>query len=184
MLKTPWTTSPGSRNSSEETQFCRLYLRTHSFGHYPKLMTIGGGYVDQLVDWWLFYFEFSPYSKRQVQNPLTADTTPVHLPLNFPLTWETPKILKLLHLGQQLLPHPEWALHPFMVQNISFRLSARALRRKFWCGSRFGDIIQHCCNIQKHSKHVVSNLLYSLLCTYLCCTHLLTQTQPLKHSRA
>ena len=36
---------------TEETNFGRLYLQSRSFGHYPKLMTIGKGWeVDRLVN--------------------------------------------------------------------------------------------------------------------------------------
>ncbi len=37
---------------AEETHFSHLYPRSHSFGHYPKLMTIGEDWnEDQLVNW-------------------------------------------------------------------------------------------------------------------------------------
>ena len=36
---------------AEETHFSRLYLRSRSFGHYPKFMTIGEGWnVDRPVN--------------------------------------------------------------------------------------------------------------------------------------
>ena len=56
---------------------------------------------------------------------ITADAAPpVDLVLHSSLTREQdPKILELLRLGQDLLPDPEIALHPFPVDNHGLRFS-------------------------------------------------------------
>ena len=54
----------------------------------------------------------SPHYCRRCTDP------PVDLPLQPPLTCEQdPEVLELLHLGQELIPDLESALHPFPVED-------------------------------------------------------------------
>ncbi|KAK0146683.1 hypothetical protein N1851_013966 [Merluccius polli] len=58
----------------------------------------------------------SPHYCRRRTDP------PVDLPLHPPLTREQdPEVLELLHLGQDLIPDPESALHPFPVEDHGLR---------------------------------------------------------------
>ncbi|KAL3970244.1 alcohol-forming fatty acyl-CoA reductase [Sarotherodon galilaeus] len=102
---------------SEEAHFCRLYPRSRSFGHYPQLVAIGEG---RDVDRPLPLHHDGP-----VQRPhhCSRSTNPsVDLRLPSPITREQdPEILELLHLGQELIPDPEWALHPFPAENHGLR---------------------------------------------------------------
>uniref|UniRef100_A0A669CDG2 Uncharacterized protein n=1 Tax=Oreochromis niloticus TaxID=8128 RepID=A0A669CDG2_ORENI len=60
-----------------------------------------------------------------VQRPhhCSRSTNPsVDLRLPSPITREQdPEVLELLHLGQELIPDPEWALHPFPAENHGLR---------------------------------------------------------------
>lgn len=144
MLKTPWTTSPGSFSTLRGQKLFRgnsilPLVSANSFFWSLSTDHDHRWRVCRSTGRLFFYGELSPYTNRQVQNPLTADTTPVHLSLNFRLTWETPKILKLPHLGLQLIPSGRSTL---LWHRTSVSDSTRALWSKFCCGSRFGDIIQ------------------------------------------
>ena len=53
---------------------------------------------------------------------LTADAAPIRLSIHPPITREQdPEVLELLHLGQDLIPDPESALHPFLVKDHGLR---------------------------------------------------------------
>ncbi|KAK0145384.1 hypothetical protein N1851_015733 [Merluccius polli] len=81
---------------AEEAHFGRLHPRSCSF----SLHLHHNGSVQ------------SPHYCRCRTDP------PVDLPLHPPLTREQdPEVLELLHLGQDLIPDPESALHPFPVED-------------------------------------------------------------------
>ncbi|KAK0137965.1 hypothetical protein N1851_025840 [Merluccius polli] len=86
-------------------------------------MTIGEGRnVDRLVNRELCLSAQLPlHHDGSVQSPhycRRSTDPPVDLPLHPPLTREQdPEVLELLHLGQDLIPDPEGALHPFPVED-------------------------------------------------------------------
>ncbi len=74
---------------TEETHFGRLYPRSHSFNHYPKLMTIAEGWnVDWLINRKLCLpAQLSLHHNGLVQRLHYCCTNPsVHLTLHFALT--------------------------------------------------------------------------------------------------
>uniref|UniRef100_A0A8C6LZV4 Nucleolar protein 12 n=1 Tax=Nothobranchius furzeri TaxID=105023 RepID=A0A8C6LZV4_NOTFU len=89
---------------TEETHFGRLYPRSRSFGHYPKLMTIGEDWdVDRPVNREPGFLAQLPLPHdRSAQRPhhcRRRTNPPVDLPIPPTLTREQdPEILKLLHL--------------------------------------------------------------------------------------
>uniref|UniRef100_A0A8C6KI56 Ig-like domain-containing protein n=1 Tax=Nothobranchius furzeri TaxID=105023 RepID=A0A8C6KI56_NOTFU len=89
---------------TEETHFGRLYPRSRSFGHYPKLMTIGEDWdVDRPVNREPGFLAQLPlHHDRSAQRPhhcRRRTNPPVDLPIPPTLTREQdPEILKLLHL--------------------------------------------------------------------------------------
>ena len=96
--------------SAEEANFSRLYPRSCFFCHYPKLVTIGEGRNrDQPVNRKLCLSAQLPLCRdgpAQIPHHYGRRTNPpVDLSLHFPLTREQdPKVLELLHLGQDLPP--------------------------------------------------------------------------------
>ncbi len=108
---------------TEEAHFGRLYSRSCSFGHYPKLMTIGEGRnKDRPVNRELCLSAQLPlHHDGSVQSPhycRRCTDPPVDLSLHPSLTREQdPEILKFLHLGQDLIPDPERALQALLAED-------------------------------------------------------------------
>ena len=105
-----------------------LYLRSCSLGHYPMLGTIGrasvGMKIDKQIKSLAFRFSslFTTTDRCSPHRCRCRSDPPGDLPLHFPLICEQdPEVLKLVHSGQDLLPHQEQALHLFLAENHGLR---------------------------------------------------------------
>lgn len=144
MLKTPWTTSPGSfytlrgqklfrRNSILALVSANSFFWSLSTDHDHRWRVCRS--TGRLF---MVSYHLTPTDKHRVPSLL--------IPHQFICLSTFASLGKLPRYLNPPPPraatHPEWALHTFMAQSISFRLSTPALWSKFCCGSRFGDIIQ------------------------------------------
>ena len=106
---------------TEETNFSRLYPQSRSFGHYPKLMTMGEGWnADRPVNRKLCQRSGTVPALLQLPH---RSACPSHAPF-YPNSWTRPEILELFHLRQQLIPNTEGAIHRFSAESHGLRLDA------------------------------------------------------------
>ena len=100
---------------TEEAHFSRVYLRSHSFRHYPMLMTNSEiRKKDRPVNRELCLSSHSPHHCRHRSHP------PVDLLFHFPLTGEQ-DLLELLHYRQDLLPDLDETRHLLPAENRGLR---------------------------------------------------------------
>jgi len=106
-VRTPYPVSKAEpSHPTEETHFSRLYPQSHSFGHYPELVSIGEGWdVDGPINQELrlpAHLCLSPRRSGALPHHCRSNTKlPIDLTLHSTLTCNLdPKILEHLRLGQ------------------------------------------------------------------------------------
>ena len=117
-----------SSHPAEKTCFSRLYPRSRSFGHDPSLMTIGEGRdEDWSVDRAQLPFRHN-HAIKHMQHHTHCSNSPIDLTPHHHLTaQQNPEVLELLHLRQRLIPHPEKAIHRWMIEQRGWQAATATL---------------------------------------------------------